>query len=173
MKIFKDLFTGAELFSDAYDITIIDNVVYQIKGKSRTDSVGIDESKLGANPSAEGSDEGATASASISGVDFILGSELQQIGLAKSDFKTYIQGYCKKLLERLGTENADRVPAFKAGAKLIVDKLFKKKFDNLSFYVGNNEASLNLEGAVGVFDFDEDDQPMIWFFIDGVVEEKC
>ena len=57
MKIFKDVFTGDELFSDTYKIVLKDEVLYEVWGKYETRKQG--EVVLeGSNASAEEADEG-------------------------------------------------------------------------------------------------------------------
>merc|ERR1711977_405601 len=60
MKIFKDVFTGDELFSDTYEIKLIDDVIYEVYGKYETRKEGNIQLE-GSNASAEGedADEGA------------------------------------------------------------------------------------------------------------------
>merc|ERR1712109_398184 len=80
MKIYKDVFSGDELFSDTYPMKLVDNCMYEVYGKhiTRTD----DDIQLeGSNASAEEADEG-TESNSVSGVDLVLNHRLVETGLA-------------------------------------------------------------------------------------------
>lgn len=57
MRIYKDIFTGDEMFSDTYKIKLVNEVMYEVTGKliSRKHD---DIQLTGANPSAEEADEG-------------------------------------------------------------------------------------------------------------------
>merc|ERR1712203_1119201 len=85
MKVYEDVFTGDEMFSDTYPIKLVSDVLYEVTGKhiSRTQ----DEIQLaGANASAEEADEG-TDTASESGVDVILNHRLVETGFgSKKDY---------------------------------------------------------------------------------------
>merc|ERR1719251_666682 len=73
MKIFKDVFSGDELFSDTYPIKLVEDCIYEVTGKHETRTE--DEIQLeGSNASAEGADadEGADAAGSVSGIDIVL-----------------------------------------------------------------------------------------------------
>ncbi len=101
MKIFKDVFTGDELFSDTYKVELVDNCLYEVTGKYETRKQG--EVVLeGANASQEDADEG-TDEASESGVDIVLNHRLCETGFGdKKGFTDYLKCYMKKVsLERL------------------------------------------------------------------------
>merc|ERR1719427_2570946 len=59
MKLFKDAFTGKEVFTDAYKVEKVDDLYYKVHGEFKVESNEIDESKLGANKSAEEESEDA------------------------------------------------------------------------------------------------------------------
>merc|ERR1712168_1724086 len=59
MKLFKDAFTGKEVFTDAYKVEEVDGIYYKVHGEFKVESNEIDESKLGANKSAEEESEDA------------------------------------------------------------------------------------------------------------------
>merc|ERR1712080_664473 len=92
MKIFKDVFSGDELFSDTYPMKLVDDCMWEVYGKHETRTEG--EVVLeGSNASAEEADEG-TDSNSTSGVDIILNHRLTET------FKKNINNYVKDLLGR-------------------------------------------------------------------------
>merc|ERR1712122_375081 len=70
MKIFKDVFSGDELFSDTYPMKLVDDCLYEVYGKHVQRKIG-DDFDIGANASAEEEGEG-TEEATESGVDLIL-----------------------------------------------------------------------------------------------------
>lgn len=56
----------------------------------------VDESALGANPSAEGGDEAAAASSSVSGCDIVIAHRLAETSFTKKTYTTYIKGKIEK-----------------------------------------------------------------------------
>ena len=78
MKIFKDVFSGDELFSDTYKMKLVDEVMWEVYGEHITRTEG-DIQLEGANASAEEADEGTDLS-SQSGVDIVLNHRLVETG---------------------------------------------------------------------------------------------
>ncbi len=100
MKIYKDVFSNDELFSDTYKIELVDGVLYEVTGKYETRKQG--EVVLeGANASAEGDggDEG-TDETSESGVDIVLNHRLVETGFDKKGFTDYLKMYMKKVSQK-------------------------------------------------------------------------
>merc|ERR1712119_50708 len=81
MKIYKDVFSGDELFSDTYPMKLVDNCMYEVYGKHITRAA--DDIQLaGSNASAE-----EDASSSRSGVDLVLNHRLVETGFgSKKDY---------------------------------------------------------------------------------------
>ena len=48
-------------------------------------------------------------------------------------------------------------------------KKIEANFDNWQFFMGE---SMNPDGMIALMDFRDDGSPYMWFFKDGVVEEK-
>merc|ERR1712179_217075 len=89
MKIFKDVFTGDELFSDTYEIKLIDDVIYEVYGKYETRKEG--EIQLaGSN------------------------HRLQSTGFgAKKEYMDYLKVYMKKVIKFLeDNDRKDEVETF-------------------------------------------------------------
>merc|ERR1712243_212234 len=100
MKVFKDVFSGDELFTDSYDVKLVDDVMYEVVGKhvTRTQE---DIQLEGANASAEEFDEG-TESTSVSSIDFVLDNRLVETGFgSKKDYTVYLKDYMKKVQKYL------------------------------------------------------------------------
>merc|ERR1711970_242100 len=93
MKIFKDVFSGDELFSDTYPMKLVDDCIYEVYGKHITRTEG-DIQLEGSNASAEEADEG-NDSATVSGVDLVLNHRLVETGFG---IKKNINGVMKELL---------------------------------------------------------------------------
>ncbi|XP_053653286.1 translationally-controlled tumor protein homolog [Cherax quadricarinatus] len=167
MKVFKDIITGDEMFTDTYKFESIDDAFYMVVGKNITLSEGNIELE-GANPSAEEAEEG-TESNVISGIDVVLYMRLQETGFgSKKDYLVYMKDYLKKLKAKLeGTSGADKLIAIQ---KPLNDVL--KKFKDLQFFTGE---SMNPEGMVAIGDYkdiDGEERPVFYFPKYGLEEEK-
>merc|ERR1712088_1141066 len=92
MKIYKDVFSGDELFSVTYPMKLVDDCIYEVYGKHEVRRIG-DVQLEGSNASAEEMEEG-TEEASDSGVDLVLNHRLVETGFAKkNDYMAYLQYY--------------------------------------------------------------------------------
>merc|ERR1712241_939682 len=94
MKIWKDIFSGDEMFSDTYRMSLVQGVVWEVIGKWETRTQ--DEVQLeGANASAEEAAEG-TESSSQTGIDIVLNHRLTETSFgAKKDFQPYVSELMK------------------------------------------------------------------------------
>uniref|UniRef100_A0A7E4WCG6 Translationally-controlled tumor protein homolog n=1 Tax=Panagrellus redivivus TaxID=6233 RepID=A0A7E4WCG6_PANRE len=180
MLIFKDAFTEDELASDSFPLKLVDNLIYEFKGRQVVRKEG--EILLdGANPSAEG-EEGEDGSEEHveRGIDFVLNHRLQEMNCYEdtATFKSYIKGYMKKVIEYMqknGKSEAD-VAAFKTNIqKWVVSILAKDRFKNLAFFIGENMADGHGEGQVAIVEYrDEADGevPYLMLIKEGLIEEK-
>lgn len=118
MKIYTDIFSGEEILSDGYPITLeYDDVV----GKVKTELIvkGDADVDIGCGNAFGGAGEedqagGAPVEKVINVVDNF---KLEDAGLDFATFSTYFKPYMKKLLDKLKETKPDRVDAFKAGAQ--------------------------------------------------------
>merc|ERR1712019_251563 len=165
MKIYKDVFSGDELFSDTYPIKVVDDVLYEVTGKHITRSQG--EIQLeGSNASAEGGDDEGTESTSESGVDIILNHRLTETGFgSKKDYMVYLKDYMKKVVKYLeDNDRAGEVDTFK--------KNMLGKFKDLQFFTGE---SMDAEAMILILDYKEvdgEEKPILMAFKHGITEEK-
>jgi hypothetical protein len=171
MKIFKDIFTGDEMFSDTYKIKLVDEVLYEVYGKlvSRTEG---DIEIAGFNPSAEEADDGAD-STTTSGIDIVLNHRLQESFAFqdKKSYTLYLKDYMKKLIEKLNEKCPDQVDTFKTNMNKVMKDLLGR-FKDLQFFTGE---SMDIDGMVAMCeyrDIDGDSVPVMLFFKHGLDEEK-
>ncbi|XP_070539056.1 translationally-controlled tumor protein homolog [Ptychodera flava] len=173
MIIYKDVFTGDEMFSDTCGkITLKDDLYYEVPAKHMSETTNISDAMIGGNASAEGGDEGETADPStVSGLNVVVIHKLKTTSFNRESYTTYIKDYAKRLKAKLQEENPDRVPIFAAGMQTFIkDILNKKNFKKYEFYTGDSE---NPEGLVALLNWGEDENTPVFFFLkDGVVEEK-
>merc|ERR1712020_86713 len=173
MKIYKDVFSGDELFSDTYPIKVTDDVLYEVTGKHITRSQG--EIQLeGSNASAEGADgDEGTESSSESGVDIILNHRLTETGFgSKKDYLVYLKDYMKKVVKYLEDNNrAGEVDAFKKNINNYMKDLLAK-FKDLQFFVGESMDNDAMIVIVDYKDYQGEERPVLLAFKHGLEEEK-
>jgi len=172
MKIYKDIFSGDELFSDTYKMSLTHNCVYEVVGKyeTRTDGEVVLE---GSNASAEEADEGTDAN-STSGIDIVLNHRLTETGFgAKKDFTVYLKDYMKRVIKHLEeNDRAGEVEEFKKNISEAMKSLLSK-FKELQFFTGE---SMDGDAMVIMCEYKEingEERPVLMFFKHGLDEEKC
>ncbi|KAL0113675.1 hypothetical protein PUN28_012663 [Cardiocondyla obscurior] len=171
MKIYKDIFTGDEMFSDTYKVKLVDDVLYEVYGRLVTRKSG-DVEIAGFNPSAEEADEG-TDEAVESGVDVVLNHRLQETFAFgdKKSYTLYLKDYMKKLVARLEEKSPDQVEVFKTNMNKVMKDILGR-FKELQFFTGT---SMDIDGIVGLMEYREIDGesvPVLMFFKHGLEEEK-
>jgi hypothetical protein len=170
MKIFKDIISGDEMFSDTYRFTLKDEVIYEVQGKlvqRKIGEVAID----GANPSAEEADEG-TDEAVESGCDIVLNHRLVETGFGdKKAYTLYLKEYMKKLVSKLEERSPDQVEVFKTNMNKVMKELLNR-FKDLQFFTGE---SMDADGMIALCEYrdvDGESRPIMMFFKHGLDEEK-
>jgi hypothetical protein len=172
MKIYKDIFTGDEMFADTYKMKLIDDVIYEVYGNIVTRSDGNIQIE-GFNPSAEEADEGTDANVET-GVDIVLNHRLQEsyaFGDKKS-FTLYLKDYMKKVLGKLEENSPDQVEVFKTNLNKVMKDILGR-FKDLQFFTGS---SMDCDGMVAMCEYRDIggvSTPVFMFFKHGLEEEKC
>jgi hypothetical protein len=165
MRVFTDMVSGNEFFSDSFPHTLIfDDACIEAKAKYITK--GHEVVMLATDEEEEDQGEGETV---IDIQDKFALNEVQ--GFSKAEFMAWVRTYLQKISAKL-TEagQADRVPIFKRGATQLV-KLIAGKWDEMQLFVGE---SMDYEGAF-CFAYQkeqEDEGPTFLFFKDGLKETK-
>merc|ERR1711878_168671 len=174
MKIYKDVFSGDELFSDTYPIKLVEDCIYEVTGKHETRTEG-DVVLEGSNASAEGADgdEGGDAS-TVSGVDLVLNHRLTETGFgSKKDYMVYLKDYMKKVVKYLEeNDRASEVDVFKKNINNVMKELLGK-FKDLQFFTGE---SMDADAMILIMDYKDyegEERPVLMFFKHGLREEKC
>jgi len=175
MKIYKDIFSGDEMFSDTYKITLVKDCVYEVVGKWETRKEG--EVHLeGSNASAEEAAEG-TEETTQTGIDIVLNHRLTETSFGKKgDYATYLKGYMKNVVKKL-EENGkgDQVDEFKKNIQPYISEILKD-WKDLMFFVGESMDPdamivLGIEKEVEVAG-EKQERPVLVFFKHGLEEEK-
>jgi hypothetical protein len=170
MRIYKDIFTGDEMFSDTYKIKLEKEVLYEVYGKLETRRLG-DVQIDGANPSAEEADEG-TDEAVESGVDIVLNHRLCETGFGdKKQFTVYLKDYMKKIVAKLEENSPDQVDIFKKNINDVMKDILGR-FKDLQFFTGE---SMDADGMIAMMEYRDIDgvsTPILMCFKHGLDEEK-
>jgi hypothetical protein len=171
MRIYKDIFTGDEMFSDTYKMKLIDGVVYEVYGKHVVRKHG-EVQIAGFNPSAEEGDDGTDESVE-SGVDVVLNHRLVESYAFndKKSYTLYLKEYMKRLVAKLEEIKSDEVDLFKTNVNKVMKDILGR-FKDLQFFTGE---SMDTEGMVALMeyrDIDGDSVPVLMFFKHGLEEEK-
>merc|ERR1712079_233338 len=173
MKIYKDVFSGDELFSDTYPIKLVEDCIYEVTGKYVSRKAGADFVLEGSNASAEEADEG-TEEATESGVDLVLNHRLVETGFGKkADYMNYLKDYMKRVVAYLeSNDKKDQVEGFKKNINGVMKGLLGR-FNDLQFYTGENMDPKGMIVLVDYKEVDGEERPIIMFFKHGLEEEKC
>ena len=172
MKIFKDVFSGDELFSDTYKINLVQDCIFEVVGKYKTHKG--DEAVLaGVNASAEEADEG-TDEASMSGVDIVLNHQLVKTGFrSKKDFTVYLKDYMKKVVKYLEDNNrSGEVDDFKKSINGVMKDLLGS-FKEQQFFTGESMDAKAMIAMCLYKDVNGEEPLVLMFFKHGLKEEKC
>merc|ERR1712141_540900 len=172
MKIFEDVFSNDEMFSDTYPLKLKDDCLWEITCKhiSRTQD---DIQLAGANASAEEADEGTDA-ASESGLDVVLNHRLCETGFgSKKDYTVYLKDYMKKVVKYLEeNDRKDEVDGFKTNISGVMKELLGK-FKDLQFFTGESMDAEAMIMMVEYRDVDGEEKPIMMAFKHGLREVKC
>jgi hypothetical protein len=175
MIIYKDVISGDEMISDAFDMTLVHDVVYEVDCSLITVRKGADVD-IGANASIEEDVEALEDGQEI--VNNVVHSfRLVQTGFDWNSYMVHLKAYLKKVKEHLAANDAspEEIKAFQAGAKKFVgSRLTKESFDEKNcqwdFYIGED---MNVDGMVVLLNYREDGStPYMIFWKHGLKEEK-
>ncbi|KAJ2953920.1 hypothetical protein O0L34_g1557 [Tuta absoluta] len=171
MRIYKDIITGDEMFSDTYKMKLVDEVIYEVTGRLVTRGQG-DIKIEGFNPSAEEANED-TDEAVESGVDIVLNHRLVETFAFgdKKSYTLYLKDYMKKLVAKLEETAPDQVDIFKTNMNKVMKELLGR-FKDLQFFTGE---SMDCDGMVAMCEYRDINgvsTPIMMFFKHGLEEEK-
>ncbi|TFY82707.1 hypothetical protein EWM64_g1307 [Hericium alpestre] len=166
MLLYSDIITDDEMFSDAFPVKLVDDIVYEVDCQMIVVKEG--DVDIGANPSAEEQQEALEDGATqINNV--VLSFRLQSTSFDKKSFLGYLKGYMKAVKTKLAETNPERVDAFEKSAQNFAKKLVAN-FKDYEFYTGE---SMNPDGMVALLNYREDGvTPYFTFWKDGLREVK-
>uniref|UniRef100_A0A915D229 Translationally-controlled tumor protein homolog n=1 Tax=Ditylenchus dipsaci TaxID=166011 RepID=A0A915D229_9BILA len=164
MIIFKDAFSEDELCSDSFPMKLVDDLIYEFKGKHVVRKHG-DIVLAGSNPSAEGEDADDGNDEQVErGIDFVLNHRLQEMNCYE-DIATFQELYQEF------HEEGDRAH----GEAWILSLLSKDRFKKLQFFIGENMAEGKGEGQVAIVEYRDEaegESPYLMLIAAGIIEEK-
>ncbi|KAL6058636.1 Translationally-controlled tumor protein [Balamuthia mandrillaris] len=157
--LYKDAFTGDEMFAVCYPMEEVDDIAYLVEGKYVTINPDGENIDVGCGNAFSGEEaEAPIQEGAQSVINLIHSHRLVQVGYTKADFLEYVKKYMEK--------NPARVRPFMQAAEPFVKKLLKN-FNEFDFYMGE---SMDLEASLAMMFYKEDGiTPMFYFFKDGLV----
>jgi len=156
------------MFSDAFPMKVIDDVVYEVNCQMMAVKAGADVD-IGANPSAEDQEEALQEEGAQTVNNVVHSFRLQSTTFDKKGYLTYLKGYMKAIKLHLAEKNPDRVEGFEKGAAAYAKKVVAN-FKDFEFYIGE---SMNPDGMVALLNYREDGvTPYFTFWKDGLKEVK-
>jgi len=172
MIIFEDIFTGHELFSDAYPTKLVDEVMYESEGQLITIDNSIDEAAIGGNASAEDSGEVGAEDAKETAINLVYAFKLKKYDMDKKAYAKHLKEYGQRILANLKEDGKSDVEI-----KAIREKMNKKcgeilkDFKNFDVYI-NEE--FNEKGMLPLLNYRPDGiTPYFTYFALGVKGVKC
>jgi hypothetical protein len=167
MLLYKDIISGDEMITDAFDLKEVDDLVFEVDCKMITIREGADVD-IGANASAEEAAE-ELEDGMISVNNVVYSMRLVETQFDKKSYMTYIKGYMKKVKAYLEEKSPERAEVFEKGVGAVVKRIVGN-FKDYEFFVGE---SMDPDGGVALLNYREDGMtPYLTFFKDGLKIEK-
>jgi len=179
MIIYKDIISGDELFSDAFEIEEnFQGAFYKLRPKKiKVGATQLDGAAFGFNASEEGGeDEGVDDSEVVTKWDVQDQHQLETVppfANSKEFVKGYFKDYCKRvkeILEEKGQEDeAKEWMKMAASGLAFMKKQLTSKDDGYELFIGQKQ---DYEGSMGYINWDENDEPYMLFFKHAIEAEK-
>lgn len=172
MIIYEDIFTGNEIFSDAYPCKLIDDFVWEAEGMNIVIDNSIDDAAIGGNASAEDASEGGADDSKETAINLVYAFKLKKYELDKKAYTAHIKGYGKKLVEKMKANGAtdEEMDAFKAKMAKKCGEIVKN-FKDYDVYIHED---YNEDGMLPLLNYREDGTtPYFTYFAAGVKGCKC
>ena len=172
MRMFKDLFSGCTLASDAYPFEeCFNGAAIKFKGKWVTKS-----DKIEGIPDAEGDEEGGDAGG-ISVIDLVDTYNMHTVeGYNLKEWMALVKGVMAKIMAEVKKKSldAEQMKAYKQGCVDFVN-FIKGKFKEIQIYQGEIGEYAEEEQSFAYALNEDPDDPMalsFYFFKDALIEEK-
>jgi len=173
MIIYEDIFTGKELFSDAYPCKLIDDFVWEAECANITIDNSIDDSAIGGNASAEDANDGGADDTKETAINLVHVFHLKKYdAMDKKGYTKYIKEYGKKLVEKMAEKGASEedIDAFKTKMAKKCGEIVKN-FKEYDVYINED---YNEDGMLPLLNYREDGETAYFtYFAAGVKGVKC
>ncbi|EDO06834.1 uncharacterized protein BBOV_IV004730 [Babesia bovis T2Bo] len=174
MLVYKDLFTGDEVCSDAYThLNPFDNpefasVAFEVK--SSKVAKGNEDYGIACNDDEEGGGSSVAADPTVEMViDIVDAFRLQETPFTKAEYTGYIKKYIKRVTAHLEENAPDKVTSFKDDIQKFVKHVLGN-FSDFEFYIGE---SLDLEaGLIYAYYNGEELAPRLVYIKEALTEER-
>lgn len=77
-------------------MNIVDDLIYEVEGKTIKESADIDEALIGGNAAQEGGEDEGCDATEITGINIILTHKYVETAFSKAQFKDWLKEYMKK-----------------------------------------------------------------------------
>jgi len=180
MIIYKDILSGDEMFSDAFEFeeNFQGGAFYKLRPEMVAVDNSIDNSAFAFNPSAEEEEENVENTEEKKW-DVVNASKLSPAPgwNSAADFRGgYFKKYCKAVYDKLeGLGRKDDAQEWMKSATAGF-KFLKKDFAGFEMFAGENWLSCEGVASMGYLNWEnngQDEQPYILFFKHAIVKEKC
>lgn len=170
MKIFKDIFSGAEVLCDNdRPLEVVDEVVYTFKGKYI--EVGGEDYGISANVD-EDAAEGATGEGADNGktrvVDVVYNNRYTETQYDKASYTAHMKAYMKKVMENV--DGDDKKKEFQKNAATFFKKVLKD-FDDYQFFIPAGNEDDPDAGQIVLCRW-EGEEALFYFWKDGLKGER-
>ncbi|KAF9057609.1 putative translationally-controlled tumor protein [Panaeolus papilionaceus] len=146
MLLYEDIISGDEMFSDAFPVKTVDDVVFEVDCAMIVHKQG--DIDIGGNPSAEEQEE-ALEEGAVTVNNVVHSFRLQPTTFDKKTYLGYLKGYMKAVKGKLEPEQQ---PEFEKAAAAYAKKIIAN-FKDFEFYTGEG---MNPEGMVALLNYRED-----------------
>jgi hypothetical protein len=163
MRVFIDVFSGDEFFSDSYPHEeCYEGHVLKVKAKYTTKKN--EQIAIASDDVADDDEGGETV------IDIVDAFQLQEMTFGKKDLMAYFKAYMKRSVEHLTKKDkGDIIDSFKKQATAFVKDVIAK-FDEVQFWCGSK---FDTEGSMGFsWTMDGEVDPTFFFLCDLLKQEK-
>ncbi|KIK95643.1 hypothetical protein PAXRUDRAFT_32866 [Paxillus rubicundulus Ve08.2h10] len=166
MLLYEDILSGDEMFSDAFPVKLVDDIVYEVDCQLITVKDG--DVNIGANPSSEEQEESLEDGAKQ--VNNVVHSfRLAQTSFDKTTYVSSLRTYMKDVKAELEKTDPNKVQVFEKAATGYAKKILAH-FKDYEFYTGE---SMEVKGMVALLNYREDGiTPYFTFWKDGLKQVK-
>jgi hypothetical protein len=165
--IYKDIFSGDELCSDVYPVSVVHGCMLQFVGSQVNKDKGGNYVGIDGNND-EDDDAPLDQAQNVTVINIVDAHCLTKTDFDKKSFMSYIKSYLKKLLDKI-KENGGNGEVFQKEAQAFVKDVLAH-FKDYDFYMGSSQ---DAEAMIILCKWGEDGvTPYFFLWKDGLINEK-